>query len=102
MAHKLTRAEQETIITRTADQSEWIVYSCDPAMKRRLAKLAETLGISPAIRDRDSVEYLLPLSCISLRAPLQVSEEQRAKQVEHGRRLQAAWPAKSRVASLNP
>lgn len=90
MPHRLTREEQETIITRTADQSGWVVYTCDPVVKRRLKRIATAIGVSPTIVDRYGVEYLLPLSCVRFTTPVVVSAQEKAKQVERGKRLAAA------------
>ena len=56
MARKLSRAEQETVITRCADEDEWLVYTCDPAVKKRLIKLTTVLGISLSIVDEWGVQ----------------------------------------------
>ncbi len=90
MPRRLSRAEQETIITRAADEKEWHVYSCDPAVKRRLVKLTTALGISLSIVDEWGVEARLPISCVRFMTPVVVSAQERANQVARGRRLGAA------------
>ncbi len=99
MARRLSRAEQETIITRAADEKEWHVYSCDPAVKRRLVKLTTALGISLSIVDEWGVEARLPISCVRFMTPVFVSAQERANQVARGRRLAAATKAQRSEAS---
>lgn len=95
MARKLTLAEQETIITRAADEKEWLVYTCDPAVKKRLLKLTKTLGLSLTIVDEWGVEAKVPMSCVRFMTPVIVSAQERANQVARGRRLGAARKAEA-------
>ncbi len=101
MSHRLTRTEQETVITRSADETEWTVYTCDPVVKRRLAKITSALGISPSIVDQHGVEVRLPLACVRFTAPVVVSAQEKAKQVERGKRLAAARTARLSAARRN-
>ena len=94
MARRLTRAEQETVITRCADEKEWLVYTCDPAVKRRLVKLTKTLGLSLTIVDEWGVEVRLPRSCVRFQEPQRLSAQEIERRREHGRRIAAANKAK--------
>lgn len=75
----LTKAEQETIIILTADQSEADVYTCDPVMMRRLAKLQEKRPDVFVVTESDaiSVTYKCPKKCIKVQAPRVMTDEQR-------------------------
>jgi len=94
MTYRLTRAEQETVITRSADEREWTVYTCDPAVKRRLAKITRAIGVSPSIVDQYGVEVRLPLSCVKFQSTQRLSAEERERRREQGRRLAAAQGAR--------
>jgi hypothetical protein len=98
MPYRLTRAEQETVITRSPDEAEWTVYTCDPAVNRRLAKITSAIGVSPSIVDQYGVEVRLPLSCLRLTTPVVVSAQERARRVERGKRLAAARTARLSAA----
>jgi hypothetical protein len=97
----LSRAEQETVITRTADEKEWLVYTCDPAMKRRLVKLTKTLGLSLSIVDEWGVEVRLPVSCVRFQVPQRLSAQEIDRRREQGRRLGAATAARRCGAKEN-
>ncbi len=94
MPRRLSRAEQETIITRAADEKEWHVYSCDPAVKRQLAKITQAHGISTTIVDEWGVEVKLPLLCVRFMSPIVISAQERANRAARAGRLAAANRAK--------
>ena len=98
MPQRLTRAEQETVITRSADETEWTVYTCDPVVKRRLAKITSALGISPSIVDQYGVEARLPTSCVRFQVTRRLSADERERRRDHGRRLAAANRARPSAA----
>ena len=100
MPQRLTRAEQETVITRSADETEWTVYTCDPVVKRRLAKITSALGIPASIVDQYGVEARLPISCVRFQVTRRLSAEERDRRREHGRRLAAAQAAEKRCAAV--
>jgi len=87
MPRGIPRCEQETIIRRVADEDTWTVYTCAPVWKRRLSRLAISLGISPTIVDRDGLELTLPANCVRFQAPYVLSAQERERRREHGRRL---------------
>lgn len=85
----LTLAEQETILTMTADDRDtWSVFSDDPVMQRRLESIGATLvkvgsnGVSKF--------YTLPANQITLRQPPKpMSEERKAQLGDRMRALHA-------------
>lgn len=92
MPRKILRCEQETIISRTADEAGWNVYTCDPVMKRRMDKLTSlhTKQVSRREIDRDGNEYTIPLKWVAIRPPKQVSDATRAKLAARGAAVFAA------------
>ena len=102
MPRRLTREEQETIISRTADEDGWNVYTCDPVVKRRLSRLAIKLGVSPTIIDRDGVEFTLPLMCVRFMTPVVVSAQEKANRRERGKRLAAARSTRTSSSAPPP
>ncbi len=54
------RYEQETIITRAADEAHWQVYTCDGVMKRRMERLAREQGLEVRRVDRYGIEVEVP------------------------------------------
>jgi hypothetical protein len=94
MPRRLTRAEQETVITRCADENEWLVYTCDPAVRRRLEKFTSAHGFSLTIVDEWGVEARLPVSCVRFMSPIVISAQERANRSARAGRLAAANKAK--------
>lgn len=62
---ELTNAERETILNMNADdRTQWIVFSDDPVLQRKLEKICATLT-----EDRNGSRfYTLPAACVLLRA----------------------------------
>ncbi|CCF85582.1 hypothetical protein [Nitrolancea hollandica] len=75
---RITRAEQETIIRRAADEECWDIYSEDPVMMRRLNTLAETQGITCRPVGDYGVRALIPKSWVKISVPPKRSEAQLA------------------------
>lgn len=96
----LSRAEQETIITRSADESEWCVYTCDPAVKRRLLRIAKDYSLSVTELGMGGIEIHLPLSCVRIQYPYVCSEQEIERRRDHGRRIAAARMAKRATAPI--
>ena len=94
MPRKLSREEQETVITRCADENEWLVYTCDPAVRRRLEKFTSAHGFSLTIVDQYGVEARLPVSCVRFMSPIVISAQERANRAARAGRLAAATKAK--------
>ena len=69
---KRSRAEQETIIRRAADEQDWDVFSEDPRVIRVLERRH-----GPGIPHGFGFRWTLGASCISFPRRRQLSEEQR-------------------------
>lgn len=78
------RYEQETIITRAADEAHWQVYTCDGVMKRRMERLAREQGLEVRRVDRYGIEVEVPKDWLKIKPPRVVSAQERER-----RRLQA-------------
>lgn len=74
---KLTRYEQETVINYNQAEGTACVFTHDPKLVRRLARLACTHPQAFILTDQEgkAVSYIVPKSCITIRAPY--SEERR-------------------------
>lgn len=81
--------EQETIIIWDRANPEAIVYTFDPALKRKLAELEKFSPDMVKLLDvKDgSVEYSIPKSLVSVRKPRTISEEAKERMRETGSRL---------------
>jgi hypothetical protein len=75
---RITRAEQETIIRRAADEECWDIYSEDPVMMRRLTKLAATRGITCTSVGDYGVRVLIPKGWLKIQPTRDVSDAQLA------------------------
>lgn len=88
------RSELETVIVWTADTKRATVYSLMPRVWRRCERAGGEL-IRTTHRDGRvaSKEYLLPVESIIIRhrRGLTLSAEERARRVEHMRRLRECW-----------
>jgi hypothetical protein len=80
-----TRAEQETIIRRAADEQTWDVFTEDPRVIRVLER-KHGLGRAHG----SGFRWTLGASCISIRGVPVRSEAQRAADAKAGERLRAA------------
>ena len=90
---KLTRAEQETIISYNEEEQTASVYTYNAALRRKLDCLAqerpEECRLERSAHDGQAVEYIVPKRWIKVNPPRRVSftEEQRRASAE---RLAAA------------
>lgn len=67
---KLSLEEQETIIRYDRATKEATVYTHEPALKRKLADIAESCtGVALVACDGGSVEYTIPKKLITIRKP---------------------------------
>lgn len=84
---KLTRWEQETIINYNNEEKTAIVYTSDPVIQRKLDKFVKKYPndykctkVQEVAEDQFSKEYWLSSKkLISFRAPVVMTEEQKAK-----------------------
>jgi len=76
---KRTRSEMETIIRRAADEQEWVVFSEDPVIIRRLESL---FGAGEKKSDTGRV-WRLPRKGVSFRRPrtTQGCDDQKRKEL---------------------
>lgn len=78
---KRTRSEMETIIRRAADEQEWVVFSEDPVIVRRLASL---FGPGEKTSDIGRV-WKVPRKGVSFRRPAkprEISDQARKQSAE--------------------
>lgn len=82
---KLTRYEKETVINYNQAEGTACVYTHDPKLLRRLAQLASVHPQAFILTDQEekSASYLVPKSCITIRAPY--SEERRRADSERAK-----------------
>lgn len=70
----LTRAEQETVIRRSADEAQWEIYSSDPSVCRKLMKKFKPVEDDDMTNCR---HFIVSNKAVSFRSPRIISEEQR-------------------------
>lgn len=80
----LSRSEQETIITRAADQRFWHVFSEDPSVVRKMTRL-----YGEGRKVGEGAEWEIPKAGVSLRRPRVLSNEQK---VQMAKRTQESKP----------
>ena len=78
----LPREERETVIVRADDEDGYTVTTDSPPMARKLAKLCAAMGIPLERHGEKAVRCILPVRAVSLRAPVQLSDEERARRAE--------------------
>ncbi len=76
MSQRRSKAEQETVIRRAADELEWDVFSEDPKIIR---KLQSRFGDGQRVPGGEGYRWLLPPSAISIRKPPTLNEAQRLR-----------------------
>ena len=75
-----TREERETIIVFNEAEETASIETANPKLKRRLDKLAENFQeIHKDFEREPFAGYTLPKQLISIRQPVKISEEKRAK-----------------------
>lgn len=101
---KLTREEQEVIITMSAVDNLAEVYVADPVYMRRLDRLVEKDPNSYKVKSRNaySVTYTMPKKLLKFwvqREPRELTEEQRIAARERLKKVQEAQREKRRINS---
>jgi hypothetical protein len=81
----LSRRERETIIRIAEDEDVWEVYTSSPVSFRKLSKIADALGIEPVLL-QGGARFKLPKACVSLRKPINLSDEARSRLAERMRK----------------
>jgi len=86
----LSRAEQEIVIGKCADESHYTVYSSDPVWTRRLRPLADDIG-ARTIQHQGGTKFFFPVDAVivSVRKRPVLSEETRAANAARLRALRA-------------
>lgn len=101
---KLTREEQEVIITTSAADDLAEVYVADPIYMRKLDRLVEKDPSSYKVKSRNaySVTYTMPKKLLKFwvqREPRELTEEQRIAARERLKKAQEAQREKRRINS---
>lgn len=73
----LTLAERETIIRKADDEDCWSIYTCSPAMAKRVLRMAGRPGVSAEKVDAYGYRFTLPASCIRFVAPRALSDAEK-------------------------
>ena len=76
---KLTKYEQETIISFNAGEKDAVIYTRDPAVMRQLDKLVKDFPQTFHIDGQTDMDktYSMAKTCVTYRKPRKVSEEKR-------------------------
>ena len=79
----LSKAEQETHLTRMADETEWTIYCTDPAELHHYLKLARQVG-GRVIEHQGGTKILLPVDAIhiGLKRKHALTPDQRAERAQ--------------------
>lgn len=84
---RLSRYEQETVITYNNEEKTATVYTCDKSLISKLDEMArKDSTIIETKRDEYSKTYELPKRYIKVKIPRQLSEEQRKTLAERARK----------------
>lgn len=96
---KLLLEEQETIIRWDRANPKAIVYTFDPALKRKLSELKTGFPDKVILEceDNGSVEYTVPKNLISVRKPTTISDKTRNQLIENGKMLRHKKDLKKRT-----
>ena len=90
---KLTKEEKETVIVYDMENSEAIVYTYDPKIKRKLSEISKKAPDQVQCISKDSkygdVEYSIPKTLISIRTPRAKKELTKEERKAIGERLAA-------------
>jgi len=87
MASTLTKAEQEIVIGKCADEDHWTIYSTDPYWTRVFRALGHKVG-GRELHHQGGTKFVLPASELrfSRKRRLRLSEAEKARRAD---RLQA-------------
>jgi len=66
---KLSRQEQETIVTKAADEGGWTIYTSIPKHARRLSKIAIRWGVSKVSPHPGAISVTLPEKAVRFLGP---------------------------------
>jgi len=87
---KLTKAEQEVLISKCGDETEYCVYCTDPAELSHYLRLAEKVG-GRVVQHQGGTKIFLPQDSVLLQVKrkLNLSPERRAELAERMKDIQA-------------
>jgi hypothetical protein len=87
----LTKSEQEVVIRKCADETEWSIYSTDPRWTRYFRALAHKTG-GREVYHQGGAEFFLPADQIRITARRQstLSPEERERRRERMTALRSA------------
>jgi len=90
MAYTLTKAEQEVVIGKCADETEWCVYITAPAELPHYLRLAAKVG-GRVVQHQGGTKIFLPQDSVLLQVKrkLNLSPERRAALAERMKYIQA-------------
>jgi len=76
---RLSKYEQETIISFNAGEKDAVIYTRDPAVMRQLEKLVKDFPQTFHLDGQTDVDktYSMAKTCVTYRKPRKVSEEKR-------------------------
>jgi len=96
---KLSPAEREVVIAKTAADSEWCVYVTDSAELPYYLSLAEKVG-GRVVEHQGGTKIFLPQDSVLLqvRRTLNLTPEQRAERARQMKAVRAATPRKASAA----
>jgi len=94
----LTRYEQETVINFNAEEAHATVYTCDPAMLRKMNKLLEARpdAVTVDAEDEYSRTYRVAKRMIQIIAPRIYSDEQRKAARDRMTKTKQTLPVKGK------
>lgn len=75
----LSREERETIIRRSDADKTWTIHTSSPIVARKLEKLCDAMGITLTKISEWTWMCIVPLSCVSLRRLVQISDAERIR-----------------------
>ena len=86
----MTKAEQEVVISKCADETHWTIYSTDPYWTRFFRALGKKMG-ARELQHQGGTKFVLPASELRFAAKrrLRLSDAEKARRTE---RLQASQP----------
>jgi len=88
MKGKGPRQERETTITFSEVEDTASIWTSSESMYRKLKKL----GYSPTEDGERSATFNIPKKCVSIRRPVVITEERKAKLRQRGQALQREYP----------
>lgn len=101
---KLSRYEQETVITYNEEEKTASVYTHNKALLRRLDKLAQERPDECRIEKArpDAADYIIPKAWVRIRPPRRMSPEQKARCAERLANARAPYIQANKSHNASP